>query len=278
MGYLTDAIADQVAPLTKQRGRSYFLNGAVHLIEGDDEHVTATVQGSRRYSVEISAGEVLVDSSCTCPFFTRDFEPCKHIWATALAAEQKGYVGLARELVDDDLQIDVEPKFARNGPARAEKRPPAADWKYDLHKLRQAIASRNPRSTLTSPPERQLIYLIDIDTSADTRKLVLEVAHRDRKKDGNFGKLKTSKLYGRDIETLQDETDRRVLSILFGVRQEITYGYSSYDYESSAAYFTLPVTLWDVLLPLICSSGRCYFQRQDSVDDADLVRWDGGEP
>src|ERR1051325_738991 len=277
MGYITDAIADQVAPLTKQRGRSYFVSGAVLLIEGDEEHVVATVQGSRRYDVEISAGEVLVDTSCTCPFFTRDFEPCKHIWAAALAAEQKGYVGLARDLADDDFDVGGAARFsAPNGPARAEKRPARADWKYDLHKLRQAVGSPNPPWMVPASPERQLVYLVDVDTSTDTRKLVLEVDHRDRKKDGSFGKLKTSKLYGHDIPKLQDETDRRVLSILFGVRQEITYGYSAHDYESSAAYFTVPATLWDVLLPLVCSTGRCYLQRQESVDDADLVRWDGG--
>src|ERR1051325_6929410 len=186
MGYITDAIADQVAPLTKQRGRSYFVSGAVLLIEGDEEHVVATVQGSRRYDVEISAGEVLVDTSCTCPFFTRDYEPCKHIWATALAAEQKGYVGIARDLAEDDFEVIVEPPVGRNNQsARVQKRPAAADWKYDLQKMRAALETGKREIPTIASPERQLVYLIDIDNSADTRKLVLEIAHRDRKKDGS---------------------------------------------------------------------------------------------
>ncbi|HEY7163993.1 MAG TPA: SNF2-related protein [Candidatus Binatia bacterium] len=279
MGYITDAIADQVAPLTKQRGRTYFASGAVRLIEGDDEHVVATVQGSRRYDVEISAGEVMVDTSCTCPFFARDYEPCKHIWAAALAAEQKGYVGMARELVNDDFDGIIEPRFEpRNQPRRAERRPATADWKYDLHKLRADIESHQRRSEITGVPERQLVYLIDIDTSLDTQKLIIEIAHHDRKKDGAWGKLKTAKLYGRHIDSLEDAADRRILSILFGVRQEITYGYSAYDYESSAAYFTLPPTLWDLLLPLMCSTGRCFVQRQDTVEESKPVQWDDGAP
>ena len=278
MGYITDAIADQVAPLTKQRGRSYFVSGAVRLIEGDADHVVATVQGSRRYDVEISAGEVLVDTSCTCPFFSRDYEPCKHIWATALAAEQKGYVGIARDLADDDFDPVIEREFPSKEPGRLEKRPVGADWKYDLQKLRAAVGSRESQSRTAETSERQLVYLIDIDNSVDTQKLIVEIARRERKKDGSWGKLKTSKLYGRDIHTLQDETDRRILAILFGVRQEVTYGYSAYDYESSGAYFTLPETLWDLVLPLMCSTGHCFFQRQDAVDERIPVQWDPREP
>ena len=79
MGYVTEQLADEVAQLTQQRGRSYFLNGAVRIIEGDADHVAATVQGSRRYEVEISVGEIFLDTSCTCPFYERDYETCKHI-------------------------------------------------------------------------------------------------------------------------------------------------------------------------------------------------------
>jgi len=92
MGYLTAELDAEAGRVTQQRGRAYFSRGAVRAIDGAEQSVTATVQGSQRYKVELSAMDGFLDYSCTCPFFERDFEPCKHIWAVALAAEQRGYL------------------------------------------------------------------------------------------------------------------------------------------------------------------------------------------
>src|SRR5256885_12669903 len=92
MGYLTEQIADEVGRLSQERGRQYYIRGAVKQIDGDDLSVNAVVQGTIRYNVEITSIDEFLDYSCSCPYFERDLEPCKHIWAVALTAEQKGYL------------------------------------------------------------------------------------------------------------------------------------------------------------------------------------------
>jgi uncharacterized Zn finger protein len=92
MGYLTGELDAETGRLTQQRGHAYFLRGAVRTIAGDSLSIAATVQGSQRYKVELNAMDGFLDYSCTCPFFERDYDVCKHIWAAALAAEQRGYL------------------------------------------------------------------------------------------------------------------------------------------------------------------------------------------
>lgn len=276
MGYVTEQLSDGVRGLTKQRGRSYFLSGAVRLIEGDASHVSATVQGSRRYEVEISVDGRFVDFSCTCPFYERDFEACKHIWATALAAEARGYLRNA-------LQLEAPALFGREKKSFPEKthptkKPPAPNWKQDLDALRVAMQSAEARPGGRPPVEREMVYLIDLDDTLDTQKLVIEIARRERKMDGSWGKLKSSKLYSYEISSLHDAADRRVLAILFGGNQETSYGYSSYGYGSIPAQLTLPAMLWEVLLPLMCGTGRCFLRQSMTINDQAPLRWDDREP
>ena len=63
MGYLTQQIADEVGRLTQERGRQYFLRGAVESIEGDNSSVTAVVQGTIRYRVQIKNLDEFIDYS-----------------------------------------------------------------------------------------------------------------------------------------------------------------------------------------------------------------------
>src|SRR5437899_163754 len=65
--------------------------GEVKLISGDRSQVTAQVQGTRLYHVELSREEHYLHVLCDCPFFKTD-SACKHIWASIIAAEQKSYL------------------------------------------------------------------------------------------------------------------------------------------------------------------------------------------
>ncbi len=61
MGYLTDEISPEVSGLVQQRGRSYFRTGAVRLLSGNDQSVSARVQGTQAYRVEMAVAEGFVD-------------------------------------------------------------------------------------------------------------------------------------------------------------------------------------------------------------------------
>ena len=79
MGYLTDELDGETAPITQKRGRTYFAHGAVRLLDAGDSSVSARVQGSQVYRVNLAVADGFIDYSCTCPFFTSDFNACKHV-------------------------------------------------------------------------------------------------------------------------------------------------------------------------------------------------------
>ena len=280
MGYLTDELSDGVGQLTKQRGRSYFLGGAVRLIEADGSHVTATVQGSRQYEVEILVAKTFLDASCTCPFYERDFETCKHIWATALAAEQRGYL---RDSLDFDgaevfeAVMESIPQRTKQG-AVTVKKPSSPSWQQQLQPLLTAMKAEENRSRYASRPERELVYLIDVHDTLAYERLTVQIAQHDRKMNGAWGKLKTKKLGIYEVNNLPDPADRRILAILLGARQGVGYGYSSYYHDSMSPNFVIPPSLWDVVLPLMCATGRCLLQASIIGDQHPPVQWDDGDP
>jgi superfamily II DNA or RNA helicase len=87
----------QVVPRrTRVKAHEYFASGAVDLHEASAARVVATVQGGERYRVALEcrqvAGEGRWYGSCSCPAFGR-FGPCKHLYAAALEAAQRGLIG-----------------------------------------------------------------------------------------------------------------------------------------------------------------------------------------
>ena len=281
MGYLTDELSDRVGQLTKQRGRSYFLGGAVRLTGADESHVSATVQGSQKYEVEIFVATTFLDASCTCPFYERDFETCKHIWATALAAEQKGYL---RDSVDFDgaevFEAPAEPIPQKTGQrAATTKHPAPPSWQQQLQPLLATMKAEENRSRYASRPERELVYLIDVHDTLEYERLTVQIAQHDRKMNGAWGKLKTKKLGIFEVNHLPDPADRRILAILFGASQGMIYGYGYSSYrDSMSPNFIIPPPLWDVVLPLMCATGRCFLGTSMTGDPHPAVQWDDGVP
>src|SRR5262249_36939542 len=132
-------------------------------------------------------------------------------------------------------------------------------WRDHLLSIKHAIDAATPQQTIGRPaPEMELIYSIDVDTVESGGKLVIDWARRERKTNGEWGKIKNQRLYSSEIVRLQNAADRRAVSILFGAPYEPGYGYSYY--ADSASRFTVPATLWEMVLPLLCGTGRLFLQ------------------
>ncbi|MBM4297472.1 MAG: helicase SNF2, partial [Deltaproteobacteria bacterium] len=258
---------------------TYFRTGAVRLLSGGDKSVAARVQGTQAYRVEMAVAEGFVDYSCTCAFFESDYEPCKHIWATALAAEERGYM-------KNVLAMNEPEPFTYRGGGNwsnskwtvslAQPRKPAEPtWRQHLSTIKNAIAATARQTSDKPAAEMELIYSIDVDTVLSGGKLVIEVARRERRMNGEWGKLKNQRFYSNEIERIQNSTDRRIIGLMFGARQEIGYGYSNYHAEG-ASRFTLPALLWEDLLPLICGTGRLFLRGARVADGAAALTWDDG--
>ena len=89
-----DGLMDRLGEKRARRAQNYFNNGWVRLIAVEDGRALAVVTGEtgRLYSVEVrDDGE----GECTCPDFPLE-RTCKHIGATALAADALGPRDLRR--------------------------------------------------------------------------------------------------------------------------------------------------------------------------------------
>ncbi len=141
---LSANLTSLVSKRTRERGRDYFASRRVTLVRGDAWHVDATVQGSRSYDVKLSREQDEIEAWCTCPYCGDYFEPCKHIWATLLAAEAEGYLEGDSGRSARHLTLDA--------PYSADE--PEVEERYDAPRPISAFSPRNGISH-TNPRSRQ---------------------------------------------------------------------------------------------------------------------------
>ena len=89
------------------RGRNYWRAGAVKNLHCTQEKITADVEGTRLYRVEITlAGDAVATLSCTCPF-AKEGANCKHMAAVLFAADPSAGSGIARAGVGEEAEQPV---------------------------------------------------------------------------------------------------------------------------------------------------------------------------
>src|SRR5215467_3953338 len=105
MSLITEFSSDFSSAI-RSRGSDYFQEGRVKIKSGSEWELYAKVRGSRVYEVDLSIeGEELI-VHCDCPAF--ETEPCKHLWATILAADGKGYLRGDGKLGPLELVRDID--------------------------------------------------------------------------------------------------------------------------------------------------------------------------
>src|SRR5215475_10721824 len=106
---LITQLSSDFSSAVRSRGSDYFQEGRVKIRNGSNWDVFAQVRGSRLYRVDLSIEDNELVVSCDCPHFER--EPCKHLWATILAVEGKGYLrggGARRGPLEMVTDFDVD--------------------------------------------------------------------------------------------------------------------------------------------------------------------------
>jgi superfamily II DNA or RNA helicase len=275
---LSGRFFNQVDRLSQERGRQYFLRGAVSYIEGDARSVSAGVQGTRLYAVRVSLDKHVIRASCTCPYFEREQNPCKHLWAALLAAEQSGFLSGVENIAAPHLSCVEPPPVANSKASRGKVRNlPDASWKHQLFSLRNQMAAYE-QGDRRFAPRAILHYFIDADETLVEGQLALHVGVTEQKLDGQWGKLKFRRLRAHDVETLIEAADRRVLTTLLGAQERQAYGYNYPPYGSTDSGLVLTPPLWEIVLPLMCATGRCALRRSRGAADWIRIEWDDGDP
>jgi hypothetical protein len=281
------------------------MQGKVSLDAVGDRDVKATVQGHAAYQVRLALSQSVLRVCCSCPYFEDNFATCKHIWATLLAVDAHGgfraAAGKLRLEEDDSLVDSGEPDGEAgadgwhdgvNGwqgddrrpyalpspqPQRPAKAARAPGWKKQLAALASdpAPAFGMPRPEAW-PAGREILYILDAPaTLAGQTGLSLEVACRERRRDGEWGKPKAQRFSHDLINQLPDPADRHLLACLAGAKEHTPYwsGYAYADYASVPCRFTLPDAVQQALLPLMCQTGRCLLRIMNDPEPRPLA-WD----
>ena len=292
---LADFIAE-FPDAVRRRGAEYLRIGAVTLDEIGPRAVKARVAGTAGYRTSLNHQVGRLVLSCSCPFFQSE-GPCKHLWATILAADaRKGLAALptteAIELeppVDDDDDLDDRksalrasfvtlPKFATRPAAspKKERPPPPPPWKDLLLRARNGGSAAPARAKWSG----RLLYVVDVERSYGN--LSLSLLERDQKKDGTWARAKAARIPIAAIGTLDDALDRRILPLLVGTSAmaEGPRTYSTYDlayHRTLPPQLNVPAAMAAVVMPQLAESGRLFVR---ATRDAELVsaRYDEGAP
>ena len=271
---LSKKLAGDFSAAVRGRGMSYFFQGRVRIQHGSDSQVDGRVLGSQPYEVSIDWENGVLFASCNCPYGGSN-GPCKHVWATILAAESRGYLSAARA-------ADVVLEYARAGDrdpgdagvvtqAVPKPAPPPA-WKDQI----MAIASRGLQAGQPSerwPEKREILYVVDVSGSSSAGDLFLRLLSRDRKPDGSYTRVVALELKRNRIAQLPLLEDREIISSLAGSVQYCGWGYTrANDLVPESCLVAFPLA--GGIMPLVARTGRCYLRDSHKPDELIPLRWD----
>ncbi len=304
LGPLQRRFRDDVSSQVRSNGELYFRQGRVSEMEFvSDGILGAFVRGTRTYSVTLRRTAQQVIYECSCPYYQQNETCCKHVWATLLAAENTGlltdweldspsfdaeFTGEnepddfddSAESDDDDGDGDDDDAPRVSGPinehlirtaSTAPKR--TADWKRQLDHVRAQMRSQEPVSEVIWPAGREIVYVIDVARTLTGGGLALELAQRDRKKDGTWTKLRRESIGDAVIKQLPDAIDREILSMLFGADDDSS-GYFT-GYYQTASRFRLSRIQLVPILSRACQTGRALFEPAAKTETRNSPRPNG---
>lgn len=159
-----EEIQDLCTESSYERGVEYFHEGRVRDLVQSGQRITASVEGTRKYSVTIHTDKEDFGASCTCPYDWGGY--CKHIVATLIALsedypkvrkdkekKEKKVEGILNALSPEELKGFVRTEFEINKSLRDHfliyfserdsKRRTIKDYKKEIKLLYREVADRD---------------------------------------------------------------------------------------------------------------------------------------
>src|SRR5258706_775007 len=153
--YLTNRFSSAFEKRIRNRGQSYFEARSVKIVKGSKEVVRAVVRGSYEYDVSLKIMGLELLAACTCAYYDHDL--CKHIWATMLAAERKGYLVGTGHLPSRLVMSDEDFERPSGKPA---PKPPV--WRQQLESVNRSMPAVSDERTRPWPPSREPVYMFGV--------------------------------------------------------------------------------------------------------------------
>jgi len=288
---LSTKLAGEFADPVRSRGYSYYLGRQVRIDSGSSTQAYASVQGSQDYQTSLELEDGTLYAVCDCPYFESD-GPCKHLWATILAAESRGHLSKAVStphlivdfaaldadekgdyLLDEDDEDDDEIHLLPPAliPVQPRKAPA---WQTQIAGIAD-VRLQASRSSEAWPAKREIVYIVDVPCSLTTGCLVLGIASRDRKADGAWSRIAPVSLRSHQVAQLPVPEDREILSALAGGSQYYGWGYTAATQQLPASC-QVAHPLAGKVMSLAARTGRCYLRKTKEPDDLRPLVWDDG--
>ncbi|NTW77478.1 MAG: hypothetical protein HGB33_06850, partial [Syntrophaceae bacterium] len=279
-----DHVSLYFSSAVKIRGNRYYSAGKVKITAESEYSVEAEVYGSDIYELEARLQQNMLQVACTCPYAQHTY--CKHIYALLQSINKMGYLPALKslptveiELLDfygmdeeDPLKIIVTPDHM---PHVHKPQRPALAWKQYLYQINQHYSSPQGIPPVLSRPEQEIVYVINLPSILSSGEFTLNIKSRERKKNGEWGKLKLFRMSGGNIELLTG-IDQQIGSILRGAKNE--YNYYSFHYNNYGENtFKIPITLAKTLLQLLSDSERLFLETQSGGDIKGPLEWHAEE-
>jgi superfamily II DNA or RNA helicase len=270
-GGWTNRLAPQLSDAVLVKGRLYFRAGRVDIEAGGHNILEATVHGTHAYQVRVSVHGKDIQAACTCPYFEKG-DVCKHIWAALLAAEDEHWLEdiafIPHPYIDVHFMDFVNDEFHVT-PAAAQNTPPPAKqavWRHQLENLRSTSAVE---ALTPADPTRRALYVIDSQASSVSGRLLVRVGISRKKKKGEWTPANFQDSTIRDLDHLGPE-DQRILSLMAGGKDTFMM---SFDVPTR---YKLPGASHQIVMPLLCETGRCFLKLPNSDELGPPLVWDDG--
>ena len=306
---LSESLAYEFSSTTRKRGRHYVRQGAVSIADGSARAIRAVVLGTFEYTVTMRLTARSLHVSCTCQSYVDLFEPCKHIWATLLEAEAVGLIPpdsratpidlLTEEpdpqdvndtqddflgLMGDEAAFGLPSRSRRmrgydDRPARAGRPSIQSTWTTVREAVRHDLAGNRPVWSRPDLAFSELHFIVDVETCRAVGGLVIELACRTRRSNGEWGKIKAVHVTEGDLRKLP-EPDHELLVLLLGARGSSALDAPAYHdpFMPVPGAFRVPDGLQARVIPLLHETGRFHLRPPGDARNERLqsLVWDDG--
>lgn len=283
------------------RGQAYLDAERVSVTRVLPDHLFAIVRDGDEHQTQLTRQDGELKMFCSCVGEGSTKEPaCKHLWATLLAVDAGGFLAghptrgnippfaaqvaaLTFEDVEDEDEFTESDVY--HPAARSDRRPvpaaplppPPRDWEARLHELRTRFTPTSSRTRRTEQ-EREIYYEIDLEASRESGRLVVQTSQRQRRTNGQWGKLKPLKLRPDKLDDIESEDDRRILAYLQGGTPERSgWVAQQTEFQASTFRYLMPFELAELLLPKMCATRRTRLLGESEARVRPLA-WDDGPP
>lgn len=277
-----ERFAQPIPDHEKERGERFVENGDVDIHSSADGTLRGMVfDNHKRFDTAIPwASGSNSGYQCQCDTFKRG-DICAHLVGTALRAQKEGLIPpeghkpretQPRRRARDAMWLSSTGqlrKAAEDEPRPAIRHQPSPpSWKKQLMRLKETTPM-GPSPDLW-PVGREILYVVDVPSSLEARSLVIRLAARDRKTNGQWSKPKTRGLSFPDVPNLSDPQDQQILALLKGgtPRHEFQFSYDP--------TYRVPDSLQRMLLPMICRTGRALVASEAESDELLELTFDEG--